>query len=615
MKTVMRLEKGTVPTMRWSSAMRTMRRFGLPLVLVGFWLAGCTTTTPVQPPQIGSFAADPAAIVVGASSTLSWQVSGATSIVVTDDQDVVVVDGASATGSQVVSPIETTEYTLTATGPGGTSTSEVTVTVTSVTAPDITSFTAAVVLGSQVQLSWSATGAASYDVLAVLDGDSSDTVVLAAGLSGTGTTVAIPASDRQLLRLVAMGPVDPADTAELVLQNVVTSSGDYDPYDLQGITPEPEVTGTLRSVLANAPSGSIVGFASDISTVTLYGVDVEDIGASAVVDAHLILRADVALSGPASRVTIQGVSGWSPGDPGDAFTYQSRMLFVSAGIDVTLENLVLTGGTFIFNGGAIRNHGNLIVASSVITGNRAWQRGGAIFNFDGAVLDIVDSEITNNRAVTENDEVGVSFAIRGGFEIAPLGADGFGGAIFNNPGGTVTVTNSLIANNEARISGGGIYNSGGTMTLVETDVTGNEADYNVYDAVAPALFSYGGGIYNNGAFSFANGALSNGVAASQGGGLYHDANATSTLTGVQITNNLAGTAGEAGFGGGILHRYYTGEAANLALSGVTYATNVPQNIFLSDIGVRPLGVSALDAEPRPGVFRLPAGVERGDRDW
>ncbi|MFO7543924.1 MAG: hypothetical protein R6W77_00345, partial [Trueperaceae bacterium] len=161
----------------------------------------------------------------------------------------------------------------------------------------------------------------------------------------------------------------------------------------------------------------------------------------------------------------------------------------------------------------------------------------------------------------------------------------------------------------------GIYNDGGTVTLVGTDLTGNEADHNVYDALDLSLASYGGGIYNDGALDFSNGELGTGTAGSMGGGLYHDVDATSTLDNVRIANNLAGTAGEQGFGGGILQRYYTGELGNLSLTGVTYATNVPQNIFLSDRGDRPIEPSALDTEPRPGIFHRPSGVERGDRDW
>src|SRR5262249_6368680 len=57
---------------------------------------------------------------------------------------------------------------------------------------------------------------------------------------------------------------------------------------------------------------------------------------------------------------------------------------------------------------------------------------------------------------------------------------GSGGGIFND--GTVTVSNSTLSGNSARVSGGGIANGGGTLTLVNT----------IVDAVAGAVVSTSG---------------------------------------------------------------------------------------------------------------------------
>lgn len=75
-------------------------------------------------PAITSFAADPATIESGGQSTLSWVVSGATSLELEPG-------GVDVTGktSQVVAPVVTTSYTLTATGAGGSSKASTTVTV------------------------------------------------------------------------------------------------------------------------------------------------------------------------------------------------------------------------------------------------------------------------------------------------------------------------------------------------------------------------------------------------------------------------------------------------------------------------------------------------------
>jgi hypothetical protein len=87
----------------------------LPLVTGG----GQTAT----PPTIASFTANPSSIAVGASSTLTWQVTGATSLTISPD--VGAVTGTSIT----VSPATTTQYTLQATNGAGSVIAQATVTV------------------------------------------------------------------------------------------------------------------------------------------------------------------------------------------------------------------------------------------------------------------------------------------------------------------------------------------------------------------------------------------------------------------------------------------------------------------------------------------------------
>jgi serine/threonine-protein kinase len=81
------------------------------------------TVDPPPAPVIAAFAAQPASIAPGASSTLSWSVSGATSLAI--DRGVGTVTGTSAS----VRPAATTTYTLTATNAGGTATARASVTV------------------------------------------------------------------------------------------------------------------------------------------------------------------------------------------------------------------------------------------------------------------------------------------------------------------------------------------------------------------------------------------------------------------------------------------------------------------------------------------------------
>jgi len=107
-------------------------------------------------PVITSFMAAPPTIDAGEMSTLSWAVTGAAMITIVDGAGTMVFSGATATGTQVVTPAMTTQYTLTARSALG---QEVTM-MTSVTvnqAAAITSFNATpttVVFGGTSVLAW-----------------------------------------------------------------------------------------------------------------------------------------------------------------------------------------------------------------------------------------------------------------------------------------------------------------------------------------------------------------------------------------------------------------------------------------------------------------------------
>lgn len=110
----------------------------LVIVLMLIFMTGCGTsifTTPSEP-VINSFTADPLTITAGGSSTLSWDVSDATSVSI----DHGVGSSLALISSATVSPTVTTTYTLTATNAAGTVTATAQVVVTtepSVEKPDL----------------------------------------------------------------------------------------------------------------------------------------------------------------------------------------------------------------------------------------------------------------------------------------------------------------------------------------------------------------------------------------------------------------------------------------------------------------------------------------------
>jgi peptidoglycan-associated lipoprotein len=93
--------------------------------------AAPTAPPPPAAPTITQFSAEPASVQRGQSSTLRWEVTGdATSISI--DQGIGTVQG---TGNRRVFPDNSTTYTLTASGPGGSNTARTTVNVTATPPP------------------------------------------------------------------------------------------------------------------------------------------------------------------------------------------------------------------------------------------------------------------------------------------------------------------------------------------------------------------------------------------------------------------------------------------------------------------------------------------------
>jgi sugar lactone lactonase YvrE len=173
----------------------------------------------------GSFKAAASTITVGGSTTLSWSVSGATSLSI--DNGVGTVTGSSV----AVTPSATTTYTLTAANAAGTSvTAQVTVTV--VAEPSIASFTATpsllnpVTLGTTTAtLSWSTSDATTVSI------DNSVGTV-----TGTSTTVTPSATTTYTLTATNAAGTSVTATATVGVRNklAVLAGSMYPGYDVDG---------------------------------------------------------------------------------------------------------------------------------------------------------------------------------------------------------------------------------------------------------------------------------------------------------------------------------------------------------------------------------------------
>ena len=137
----------------------------------GTILDSTLTPSEVPLPTIAYFTALPATITAGQSASLSWSVSGASSLSINNG-----LGDVSGTTTKSVSPTSTTTYTLTATDIRGSTVSQVTVTVNPAVVsppvvtqpPSVPTLSAAAKSATEVDLSWTAStdnvGVAGYQI-------------------------------------------------------------------------------------------------------------------------------------------------------------------------------------------------------------------------------------------------------------------------------------------------------------------------------------------------------------------------------------------------------------------------------------------------------------------
>lgn len=152
--------------------------------------------TPASIPQVVVFSASPTTINAGQTSTLCWQVLGATTVNISNG----VGTGLSPTACQTVSPQTTTTYTLTASNASGQIQASVTVNVGST---QILQFSAnpefSPIQGGPVVLTWQTTNATS---VALVGGDMQSSP---ANLPVNGSFTVNP-NDNATYTLIAYGP-------------------------------------------------------------------------------------------------------------------------------------------------------------------------------------------------------------------------------------------------------------------------------------------------------------------------------------------------------------------------------------------------------------------------
>ncbi len=248
------------------------------------------------------------------------------------------------------------------------------------------------------------------------------TMVLAARPQGGGRARATKAGLATLLALllIAASAVLPGAASAQGAEIEVTTAEDGSLTDPDVACPagDGEVC-TLRAAVGAAGDGDIVVFAEGVDPVLSQAI--------AIATAVTVRGHEAADGGPGTTI-----SGDDTADEG----YNDRLFAIEGGGDLTLENVVLTGGDLQGSGtrgGAVWNLGSLQAINARFVDNTVGSTGGAIAN-DGGTVTITGSSFTDNSAGS------------------------FGGAIANRDG-SLAISGSSFAGNTAAV-GGALQNSG-----------------------------------------------------------------------------------------------------------------------------------------------------------
>lgn len=245
-----------------------------------------------------------------------------------------------------------------------------------------------------------------------------------------------------LLALVAL----PATSARAdVATFTVNSAADPATGTASNCAPTNAGTCTLRDAVAaaNATTGATVAFAPLLSTITL--ASPLTVSSAMTIQGNGTLLTSVIASSASNDVFDVTAS--------DPVTF-TGMSIASGKDGITIRGaggVTVTACSLFFNTAAGVDNtvtGTLTVTNSSLSGN-----GRGLVNTGGGTAHIADSAVVQNATTST------------------LG----GGGILNGPG-TLTVTNTTVAQNSSPTGGGGIADKDGPLTVTDSTFSGNSAD-------------------------------------------------------------------------------------------------------------------------------------------
>ena len=363
--------------------------------------------------------------------------------------------------------------------------------------------------------------------------------------------------------------------------------------------------GEISDNLADGVSGSGGGLFSVDGEVTLTDVFLDFNAANRAGGGIEIIAGSLTMTGgELFGNDVNGFGTGAAGNPGNG-----GGLHVSGAADVTIRGDALVsaneaanegGGLWNSAAGTLRVLGDVFIGGNIAFGAAADAGGGGIYNDGGTLIVAGSGDPDLGLSIVANDA---------------LGAAGSGGGILS-VGGTVTISDALIADNTALRAGGGIETANGTaLTVTDTDFTDNSAGFDR----ATANPGNGGAIHVSGAgavTSISGGLFEGNVAGNEGGALWNAGGSTLTVDGATFTDNAA-EGGEAGEGGGAIYNLGSTTVTGSTFTGNTATVGAGSGgAILSatgDLTVRDSTLDGNSADRAGGGIEVGAGTVTLDR--
>ncbi|MHC1687064.1 MAG: beta strand repeat-containing protein [Methanothrix sp.] len=223
-------------------------------------------------------------------------------------------------------------------------------------------------------------------------------------------------------------------------------------------------------------------------------------------------------------LTLDGAGSGTTTVSGSTNPGTSTVTVTSAGTDVTISDLTVTGGSTTNNGGGINNEGVLNLNNVVVTENTAANGGGI---YSTGTLTLSNSVVSYNDATYGAGISNISIlALNSGTDINHNTAGVFGGGVYNN-GGTTTMIGGSITNNAAGDGGGICSGSAGKLYLNGGSISQNSAT------------NRGGGVATWATLELSGATITDNTATNAGGGIYKEFEGSVVLNSGSVTGNTA----------------------------------------------------------------------------